>query len=189
MKKFMFVVMAIFAMFASIAAAPMGASVTLVGVTNGGGGPMFTFHVDGPVSLNGVIHSVVGEYQGDFALHCKQENETTVTCHATKKLSGDSVTIEFGGSRFWVTIPESPNPVQPANCYGYYFPDFSPINPTLAGANGGFQWSEVANICQDTPAANGDIEEYDSDYYEFYDEGWNDGHDYNPGPAYYLAEM
>lgn len=112
MKKVLFVVLAICAMIATVAAAPMPASVTLVGVSNGGGGPMFTFRVDGPVNLyNGVIHSVEGEYQGDFPLSCKQEDETTVICHATKKLSGDWVTVEFGGSRFWVQVPEKGEPV------------------------------------------------------------------------------
>lgn len=112
MKKVLFVALAIVTMFATVAAAPMPASVTLVGVSNGGGGPMFTFRVDGPVNLNnGIVHSVVGEYQGDFPLSCKQENETTVICHATKKLSGDWVTVEFSGSRFWVQVPEKGEPV------------------------------------------------------------------------------
>lgn len=117
MKKVLFVAFVIVALFASIAAAPMQTSVTLVGVSNGGGGPMFTFHVNGPVNLNnGVVHSVEGEYQGDFPLFCKQEDENTVICHATKKLSGDWVTVEFGGSKFWVQVPEKGEPVIVAEC-------------------------------------------------------------------------
>ena len=112
MKKVLFVAFVIVAMFASTAAAPMPSSVTLVGVSNSGGGPMFTFHVDGPVNLyNGIVHSVEGEYQGDFPLSCKQEDENTVICHTSKKVSGDWVTVEFGGSKFWVQVPDKGEPV------------------------------------------------------------------------------
>lgn len=183
MKKVLFVVLAICAMIATVAAAPMPASVTLVGVSNGGGGPMFTFRVDGPVNLyNGVIHSVEGEYQGDFPLSCKQEDETTVICHATKKLSGDWVTVEFGGSRFWVAIPDAPETI--SYCYNYYKP--APhLTKADVGPMAGLVWTEVANICQDTPAANGDIKEYDARDYKFYEDGLKDYQDNNPGPAYY----
>lgn len=188
MKKIMFVVLAIIAMIASIAAAPMqAASVTLIGVSNGGGGPMFTFRVNGPVNLNnGVVHSIVGKYDGDFPLFCKQEDETTVICHTSKKVSGDSVTVEFGGSRFWVGIPETQNPVEPSYCYGYYelTPDFQNLG---GGPLASWSWSEVTNICQDAPAADGDIEHYNGDPYEFNKDGINDSHNHNPGPAYYMA--
>ena len=187
MKKVLFVALVIVAMFASIAAAPMPVSVTLVGVSNGGGGPMFTFRVDGPVNLNnGVVHSVEGQYQGDFPLFCKQENETTVVCHASKKVSGDWVTVEFGGGRFWVGIPETPNPVEPSYCYGYYelVPNYSGLE---ADPMGSWNWGKVTNICQDTPAVAGDKSTYNGDPYHFYDDAPFPGqNNYNPGPAYYL---
>lgn len=186
MKKMMFVILAIVSMIASIAAAPMPVSVTLVGVSNGGGGPMFTFRVDGPVNLNnGIIHSVEGEYKGDFPLSCKQETETTVVCHATKKISGSSVTVEFGGTRTWVQIPEAQEFAQPSYCYGYY-ELISGSNPLSPGPMAFWVWSEVANICQDTPAVDGDIEHYNGDLYEFNIDGINDSQHYNPGPAYYM---
>ena len=187
MKKVLFVALAIVTMFATVAAAPMPASVTLVGVSNGGGGPMFTFRVDGPVNLNnGIVHSVVGEYQGDFPLSCKQENETTVICHATKKLSGDWVTVEFGGSRFWVQVPESQNPVKTSFCYGYY-------EPILGGGNldaepqAFWVWSQVGSTCQDEPAESGDISTYSGDPYIFLESVLPDSHNVDPGPAYYQA--
>ncbi len=187
MKKILFVVLAVYAMIATVAAAPMPASVTLVGVSNGGGGPMFTFRVDGPVNLNnGVVHSVEGQYKGDFPLSCKQENETTVICHATKKISGSWVTVEFGGSRSWVQIPEAQEPVQPSYCYGYYelIADSNPLSPGPMKSE--WSWSEVTNICQDTPATDGDKETYGGDPYEFIQDGLKDSHNYNPGPAYYM---
>ncbi len=188
MKKVLFVVLAVCAMMATVAAAPMPANVTLIGVTNSGGGPMFTFRVDGPVSLNGIVHSVEGEYKGDFPLSCKQENETTVICHATKKISGSWVTVEFGGTRSWVQIPEKPEPTAtPSYCYGYYelISGSNPL-PLSSGPMASWSWREVANICQDTPAADGDKETYNGDPYEFIQDGLNDSHNYNPGPAYYM---
>jgi hypothetical protein len=185
MKKILFVVLAICAMIATVAAAPMPASVTLIGVTNGGGGPMFTFRVDGPVSLNGIVHSVEGQYKGDFPLSCKQENETTVICHATKKISGSWVTVEFGGTRSWVQIPAQQEPIQPSYCYGYY-ELISGSNTLSPEPKASWSWSEVTNICQDTPATNGDKGTYGGHPFEFIQNGLNDSHNYNPGPAYYM---
>jgi hypothetical protein len=187
MKKIIFVVLALIAMLASIAAAPMqNTSVILVGVSNGGGGPMFTFTVNGPVNLNnGIVHSVEGPYKGDFPLSCKQENETTVICHATGKISGSWVTVEFGGTRSWVQIPDTQEPAQPSYCYGYY-ELVSGSNPLSTGPMVGWSWGEVANICQDAPAADGDTATYGGDPYEFIQDGLNDSHNYNPGPAYYM---
>lgn len=185
MKKVLFVVLAICALFASIAAAPMQTSVTLVGVSNGGGGPMFTFRVNGPVNLNnGIVHSVEGEYQGDFPLFCKQENETTVICHATKKLSGDWVTVEFGGSRFWVSIPQTP---EPSYCYDYYNSVSGVENNEVSSQKSNWYWSQVATLCQDKPAEKFDHSKYNNQLYFFIEEGAPDGNNYNPGPAYYLA--
>jgi len=185
MKKVLFVALVIISMFASIAAAPMPVSVTLVGVSNGGGGPMFTFRVDGPVSLKGIVHSVDGEYRGDFPISCVQKDATTVVCHAPRKLSGSNVTIEFGGTRSWVQIPESQAPAKPSYCYGYYELAPGPIPPAI-GPLTAWSWSEVTNICQDTPAADGDMETYDGAPYEFIEDGLADNHNYNPGPAYYM---
>ncbi len=184
MKNLWLIVLVICAMVASIAAAPMASSATLVGVSNGGGGPMFTFHVDGPVSLNGIVHSITGEYLGDFPMYCKQENETTVTCHTTKKLSGSSVTVEFGGSRFWVQIPEAPMPTAIGNCYNYY--DIAHGEFPFASPEAGFVWRNVANICQESPAQDGDIQNFGNEPFRFHEGGLVDQQHFNPGPAYYM---
>lgn len=185
MKKILFVVLAVCAIVATVAASPMPASVTLVGVTNGGGGPMFTFRVDGPVSLNGIVHSIEGQYQGDFPLQCKQENETTVVCHASRKVSGDSVTVEFGGSRFWVAIPKAPEAEALFSyCYGMY-ESIAYTSNLHVGPMKAYVWSEVATVCQDAPAVDGDIINFGNDY-EFIEGGLGaDVLNYNPGSAYY----
>lgn len=186
MKKILPVVFVIVALFATIAAAPMASSVTFVGVSNGGGGPMFIFRVDGPVNLSGVVHSVQGEYQGDFPISCVQQDETTVVCHAPKKLSGSEVTVEFNGVKAWVQIPEEQNPVKTSYCYGYYEP--SQLNGNLeAGPEAGWVWNQLGSTCQDKPAKNGDISTYSGDPYIFRDSVLPDSHNYNPGPAYYQA--
>lgn len=185
MKKILPVVLVIVALFATIAAAPMASSVTFVGVSNGGGGPMFIFRVDGPVNMNGIVHSVQGEYQGDFPMTCTQQDETTVVCHVPKKLSGNEVTVEFNGVKAWVHIPEAQNPVQPSYCYGYY-DHVSDVGNSEAGPEAGWAWHQIASACQDEPAKGGDTSFYSGDFYVFRESVLPDSHNFNPGPAYYM---
>jgi hypothetical protein len=184
-KKMMFVVLAIIAMIASVAAAPMqAASVTLISVTNGGGGPTFTFRVDGPVNLNnGIVHSVVGEYLGDFPLSCVQQDATTVVCYGPRKISGSNVTVEFGGTRSWVQIPEAQEPAHEAAQAPVYVAPQEPAQPGQPEqtgpvepptqycyeyySNSGLNWIYDGKACQDAPAVDKDPATYETVQYQF----------------------
>jgi len=107
MKKAVWVGFVLLSMLvANTGAAFASSAIELISVTNNGGGPTFTFRVSGefsPNQLKGSGHISGGD---DFSLHCQQQDETTVVCHATKKISGQAVSVTFGGTTFWADVPE-----------------------------------------------------------------------------------
>lgn len=145
MKKAMFLILVLVLALSSIAAVP-NHGVVLIGVTNNAGGPMFTFRVDGTGSLKALVHSINGEYKGDYGITCKQVDETTVTCHAPKKLSGSYVTIEFRGTKTWVLIPDE-------KIAGYCYDVFDRVFNSQARAQ---QYTKVGTYCQSTQAVEFD---------------------------------
>ena len=121
MKKYLVTSLVLLSMLivqvGTVAAAPMASgTVSLVSVSHGFKGPIFTFTVSGDFSkkdLKGAVHVQGGS---DYGLHCAQKDDTTVTCTTSDKVSGVNVSVTFGGSTFWTYVPEAPSePIQ--YCY------------------------------------------------------------------------
>ena len=109
MRKIIFTVFALLVMLISnTSLAQAGSAIELISVTNNGGGPTFTFRVNGDFSKDDLKGS--GQISGgdDFVLNCKVEEDdpTLVICHAPQKAGGKSVSITFGGATFWTDVPE-----------------------------------------------------------------------------------
>jgi hypothetical protein len=168
MKKVLFTVLLLLSMLAATTGDVFaGSALELTSVTNSGGGPMFTFRVNGEFSrdeLKGIVRVSGGG--DDFILHCAQKDETTVVCHATKKISGQAVSVTFGGATFWANVPEqriASGGTQ--NCYGAWANvlyqnvtilydsngDPSIINSSFGQAYG---WQDYGPICQDEPGVS-----------------------------------
>lgn len=177
MKKAMFLILVLVLALSSIAAVP-NHGVVLISVTNNAGGPMFTFRVDGTGSLKAIVHSIVGEYKGDYPITCKQEDETTVTCHAPKKLSGSWVTIEFRDTKNWVLIPDE-KVAGTEYCYDVFsVPFLAPPQQGSPEIHNAQPWVKVDTYCQNTAAVEGDLLHYGGYYLRFYGFGL-------AGPGYY----
>lgn len=112
-----------------------GAAIELISVTNNGGGPAFTFRVSGefsPKDLKGNGHISGGD---DFMLHCAQQDETTVICHAPGKAGGQSVSVTFGGATFWADVPEQRIVQNPQTCYNGWTNQYF-VNAEIVYTNG-----------------------------------------------------
>jgi hypothetical protein len=127
------------------AAAPLSSgTITLVSVEYvPQKGPIFTFHVTGHFSkadLKGFVHVEGGE---DFTVSCTPVDDETVKCGTSKAAAGKNVSITWGGSTFWATVP-----VAPEFCYGVW--DFWTFEEFQNG------WRNFGPHCQDSPAKEGD---------------------------------
>lgn len=167
MKKVLFTGLLLLSMLvATTHAVFAGVAIELISVTNNGGGPTFTFHVNGPFSpseLKGSVHVNGGD---GFGLHCQQQDETTVVCHASKKIGGQSVSVTFGGATFWVDVPEqriaSGGGGNTQYCYGAWANNLFQNVTVNYGPNGNpssihsqngqsYGWQDYGPICQDEP--------------------------------------
>lgn len=155
MKRIIFTVLMLTALLAMSTGIAFASSVLGMSVSNGGGGPTFTFTVSGDFSkLNGIVEVQGGD---SFPLYCRQTDETTVVCHATKKITGENVVVTFGGSTFWASVPlpsigqgSGNNTPSCYNVYGWNNDFFN--NPT--------DWVLAGTNCQNTPASYGDTIEF-----------------------------
>ncbi|MCI0556810.1 MAG: hypothetical protein L0287_38210 [Anaerolineae bacterium] len=172
MKKYLITILALLAMLViqvgSVAAAPMAdGTATLVSVSHGENGPVFTFNVNGKFSraeLKGSLHVEGG---ADYSLHCTQVDETTVKCTTSDKVAGVNVSLSWGGSTFWTFVPEAPPPPVPAS-----FPDTTPTEYcyNVYDYDTSHVWQSYGTHCQETPAEYGDeIPWYNPDYDDYYD--------------------
>src|SRR5687767_15800613 len=113
MKKYFITILVLLSMLiiqvGIVGAAPMASgTVSLVSVSHGFKGPIFTFEVSGDFSkkeLKGAVHVQGG---ADYGLHCGQVDDSTVTCTTSDKVSAVNVSVTFGGSTFWVFVPSAP---------------------------------------------------------------------------------
>ena len=162
MKKYLITILVLLSMIiiqvGTVAAAPMASgSVSLVNVSHGFKGPIFTFTVSGDFSrkeLKGIVHVQGG---ADYGLHCAQQDDTTVTCTTSDKVSSVNVSVTFGGSTFWVFVPGAPVE-QTEFCYNVYDYDLDHI------------WQSYGTHCQENPAEYGDeIPWYNPDWDDSYD--------------------
>lgn len=208
MKKAVFTALLVFSMLlVNTGAAFAGSALELISVTNGGGGPTFTFRVSGgfsPGQLKGSGQVSGGE---GFPLHCAQQDETTVICHAPRKISGQSVSVTFGGATFWTDVPQPQLGGGGGNsqyCYGAwannlfssvtvtYGPNGDPSSITsLNGQSSG--WQDYGPICQDELGVAAPTVGYDhfildtsngKAFLLFYNSGLCGQ---NHGPAYYAV--
>ncbi len=149
MKKYLVTILVLLSMLIiqvrTVAAAPMASgTVLLVSVGHGFKGPIFTFTVSDDFSkkqLKGTVHVQGG---ADYGLHCAQQNDTTVTCTTSDKVSSVNVSVTFGGSTFWTYVPGAPTPF----CYDIYDWDleFPPAS-----------WVNYGTNCQESRAHSGDM--------------------------------
>ena len=156
MKKYLVTILVLLSMLiiqvSTVAAAPMASgTVSLVSVSHGFKGPIFTFTVSGDFSkkeLKGTVHVQGG---ADYGLHCAQKDDTTVTCTTSDKVSGVNVSVTFGGSTFWTYVPEAPTltPDLAPTEYCYSIWDWWDFTDN--------EWTDFGPYCQDTPAEEGDI--------------------------------
>lgn len=132
-----------------------GSVIDLIGISNSGGGPAFTFRISGDFpqgDLNGTVQVEGGD---SFELHCKQVDSATVVCHASKKVSGENVIVYFGGAKFWASVPQpslgdgSGDGIN-GYCYEVYSVEF------LDRPNFPVGWDPQGQYCQDIPATQGD---------------------------------
>lgn len=167
MKKKLFVICLVFAMLAmftgTVFAAPSaGSALTLVSATAGMNGTVFIFKVSGEFSgghLKGSAHVEGGE---DYGLDCRQLDDETVRCTASRNAQGN-VTVTFGGSTFWTYVAPFTRPT--SFCYNVFDWDL-----TLT------HWQYIGDNCQDVPAQYGDVIE---DYYNVYWE-WSFDYEFMP---------
>jgi hypothetical protein len=159
MKKYIITILVLLSMLiiqvGAVAAAPMASgTVLLVSVGHGFKGPIFTFTVSGHFSkkqLKGTVHIQGG---ADYGLHCAQQNDTTVTCTTSDKVSSVNVSVTFGGSTFWTYVPGAPTK---QFCYNVYDYDLDYI------------WQSYGTHCQNAPAQYGDeIPWYNPDWDDYY---------------------
>ncbi len=190
MKKVLLTTLFLLAMLVSligtVAAAPLSSgTITLLSVEYvPGKGPVFTFHVSGQFSksdLKGFVHVEGGE---DFEVTCTQVDDETVKCGTSKAAAGKNVSITWGGSTFWASVPVATEPAAPEYCYSIWdWWDFTD-----------YEWTDFGPHCQETPAQAFDELTYSPDGIE---EGWvvffdEDVSDYclypvpYNGPAYYF---
>lgn len=173
-----------------------GSVINLIGVSNGGGGPTFTFRVNGEFTQSELNSGSVIFNGESVKLSCNQTDETTVVCHAARKVSGEDVVVNFGGSKFWAGVPEAREPRAPQQyCYAVY--DYLSLEEFHEGY---WQWMDRGQTCQDVPAAEGDWHwDYswayeDWTWFSFYENGIDDApygpgdpdNWSNPGAGYYL---
>lgn len=123
-----------------------GSALELISVTNGGGGPAFTFRVSGEFSPGQLKGS--GQVSGGegFPLHCAQQDETTVICHAPKKISGQAVSVTFGGATFWTDVPQPQlgggGGGVTQYCYSVWSNSYTGVKTP---------WADYGPLCQDVP--------------------------------------
>jgi len=155
MKKYLIAILVVLTMFVAqvgiVAAAPMAeGTVTLAGVQYvAGKGPVFTFNVNGKFSKADLKGSLHVENGADYTLHCTQVDEDTVTCNVSQKVSGVNAVVTWGGSTFWVYVPEAPTvstPAQTEYCYSIW--DYWEFTDG--------EWADFGPHCQDAPANEGD---------------------------------
>ncbi len=156
MRQFLAIVLLVSVLMGVFTETAFASSVLDMSVSNGGGGPTFIFTVSGDFSkINGTVQVEGGD---SFPLYCRQTDETTVICHATKKITGQNVVVNFGGAKFWVNVPlpsiesnnNSGNSQYCYNVYGWNKDIFSgPTDWVLAGTH-----------CQNAPANYGDSIEF-----------------------------
>lgn len=148
MKKiqFVWVLLSLAAMLATMAAAPMAASaIALVEVRNDtGGNVIFVFSVEGHFSksqLKGFIQ--VQGMDANFKMSCNQVDDSKVQCTTSKKAGGNNVIVTFGGATFWAYVPA----VSTTYCYPQW--DWDSRTDT--------SWRYDGQVCQDVPAVDGDV--------------------------------
>lgn len=168
-----------------------GSALELTGVSNGGGGPTFTFRVTGEFSQNELNNGTVKAKGSEtISLSCTQIDPVTVVCHAAKTVSGQEVVINFGGTKFWAGVPQPSlgNGNGDGNegyCYEVYGVEF------LDKPNLPVGWDPQDQYCQGTSATQGDeIDLYTPSWgttepYVFWENGvyvfdWD-----NPGTGYF----
>jgi len=188
MKRFFFSVLVSLTLLALTTGTVFaGSALELVEVRNDGGGPTFVFRVSGEFSES-ELHGFVQVEGGDsFPLSCVKTDETTVVCHASKKVGGQNVVVGFGGARFWQHVPEPRSGGGGGGtsqyCYGVY--------DRYTVVEVGYQWGQYEEICMDIPAVVGDTYEMDSPLFEvpwtyfFWEDtpSWPDWND--PGEGFY----
>jgi hypothetical protein len=182
MKRTIFTALVLFTLLAlTTGTAFAGSALQLVDVSNGSGGPTFTFRVTGEFSqseLNGGFVSVEGG--NDYPLYCAQQDEDTVVCHTSKKVAGKNIVVGFGGARFWVTVPD-----QTIMNYCFAIYDW-----TLASN----EWMKQGEYCTDFIPNDGHEIRYFNPYwdweydYNFFGAGFDNGFWSNPGTGYYYGE-
>ena len=119
MKKYFLSIFVLLSLLATTTGTAFaGTALSLIEVRNDDGVPTFVFRVNGSFT-NGELHNqgyvLVSEGE-EYDLHCAVQDETTVVCHTSKKVSGHRVMVHFGGSDFWTTVPEggtNKKPVEP----------------------------------------------------------------------------
>jgi hypothetical protein len=133
MKRLFFASIVLTALLSmTVGTAFAGSALELVSVQNNGGGPTFTFRVNGEFSPDELSGGFVQVEGGEvFQLYCAQTAPDTVVCHTSKKVGGHDVVIGFGGARFWEYVPETF--IHASVCYPAYvlsspYPDF-PTEP------------------------------------------------------------
>ena len=183
MKRFFFSVLVSLTLLALTTGTVFaGSAVELVSVSNDGGGPTFVFRVSGEFS-KGELHGFAQVEGGDsFPLSCVKTDETTVVCHASKKVGGQNVVVGFGGARFWHRVPEPHNGGGGTSQYCHPVYDWDYDTKSF--------WALQGTNCQDSEAQFGDF------IYNFYAPDWDEYYDYeyrpgdvcgwaDPGAAYY----
>lgn len=133
-----------------------GTALELIEVRNNSAGPTFIFRVAGdftkPELSDGIVNVSGGEL---YALHCgAEQNGNIVVCHATKKVGGHNVVIEFGNARFWTYVPA------PNICYTIW--DW--LIPPAPDA-----WTDFGQYCSEYEAQVGDTLEYYNEYSDAYE--------------------
>lgn len=155
MKKMQYVglLLSLFAMLVSIAAAPLaGTAIALIEVRNDpGGNIIFVFRVDGEFSkseLKGFVQVQGGD--ANYTMHCNQVETDRVNCTVSRKAGGKNVIVTFGGATFWASVPEERLPAAPQSKYCYNVWDS--VRPSEEG------YEIQTTHCQDSPANYGDLE-------------------------------
>ncbi len=169
MKKLivvMIVVLSMLVMFVgTVSAAPFtSGTATLISVDYiPGKGPVFTFQVSGHFSnadLKGALHVEGG---ADFDLYCTQVDSSTVKCTVSKNAAGKRVSLSWGGSTFWTSVPNAPA----ESCYNVYDWNYTgdPFGPFT-------NWVNYGTVCQERPAKYGDS-------INWYNPVWGHNYDYD----------
>lgn len=133
-RLFLTILMLIALLSMTISAVFADSALELVSVQNNGGGPTFTFRVNGEFSADELAGGFVQvEGGGIFLLYCAKTAPDTVVCHTSKKVGGHDVVIGFGGARFWTDVPEvfihTASVCYPAYVLSSPYPDFPTETP------------------------------------------------------------